>query len=340
MTVRIGVNGFGRIGRNFTRAMLKRPDADVELVAVNDLSDAKVLAHLLHYDSVLGPLGRGVKVTDTGIDVDGTSFQVLAERDPAALPWGDLGVDVVIESTGIFTNREGASKHLEAGAKKVVISAPATDPDVTIVMGVNDDTYDPASHNIISNASCTTNCVVPMAKVLLENFGIVSGLMTTIHAYTTEQQLQDQVAVTRKGTPDLRRMRSGALNIVPASTGAAKAASLVLPELKGKLHGMAMRVPIPVGSVTDLVCTVEKRASAEDVNRAYQEAAASTRLQGIMVYTEDAIVSSDIVGDPASCTIDGLSTMVMGDMVKVIGWYDNEWGYSNRLIDLILHIAP
>ena len=340
MTVRIGVNGFGRIGRNFTRAVLKRPDADVELVAVNDLTDAKVLAHLLHYDSVLGPLGQGVKVTDEGIDVDGTSFKVLAERDPGALPWGDLGVDVVVESTGIFTDRAGAGKHLEAGAKKVIISAPATDPDITIVMGVNDDKYDPDAHNIISNASCTTNCVVPMAKVLLENFGIARGLMTTVHAYTTEQQLQDQVATTRKGTPDLRRMRSGALNIVPASTGAAKAASLVLPELKGKLHGMALRVPIPVGSVTDLVCTLEKEASADDVNRAFMEAAASARLQGVLVYTEDAIVSSDIVGNPASCTIDGLSTMVMGDMVKVIGWYDNEWGYSNRIIDLIRHIAP
>ncbi len=340
MTVRIGVNGFGRIGRNFTRAILKRPDADVELVAVNDLTDAKVLAHLLHYDSVLGPLA-GVKVTDTGIDVNGTSFEVLAERDPAALPWKDLGVDVVVESTGIFTDREGASKHLVAGAKKVVISAPATDPDITVVMGVNEDTYDAGKHHIISNASCTTNSVVPMAKVLLQSFGIAKGLMTTIHAYTTEQQLQDQVAVTRKGTPDLRRMRSGALNIVPASTGAAKAASLVLPELKGKLHGMALRVPIPVGSVTDLVVELEQPATADDVNRAFQEAAASDRMKGILVYTEDAIVSSDIVGNPASCTIDGLCTMgIGGNMVKVIGWYDNEWGYSNRLIDLIRHIAP
>ena len=341
MTVRIGVNGFGRIGRNFTRAVLKRPEADVELVAINDLSDARVLAHLLRYDSVLGPLESTVKVSDDGqIDLDTASFKVLAERDPAALPWGDMGVDVVIESTGIFTDRAGASKHLEAGAKKVIISAPATDPDITLVMGVNDDKYDPDSHNIISNASCTTNCVVPMAKVLMDTFGIVSGLMTTIHAYTTEQQLQDQVAVTRKGSPDLRRMRSGALNIVPASTGAAKAASLVLPELKGKLHGMAMRVPIPVGSVTDLVCVVENPASAEEVNQAYQEAANSQRLHGVMVYTEDPIVSSDIVGNPASCTIDSLCTMVMGSMVKVVGWYDNEWGYSNRLIDVIRLIAP
>jgi glyceraldehyde 3-phosphate dehydrogenase len=341
MTVRIGVNGFGRIGRNFTRAILSRPEANIELVAINDLSDAKVLAHLLRYDTVLGPLKSSVKVTDDGrIDLDTASFKVLAERDPADLPWGEMGVDVVIESTGIFTDRAGASKHLDAGAKKVIISAPATDPDITIVMGVNDDKYDPEAHNIISNASCTTNCVVPMAKVLLDSFGIESGLMTTIHAFTTEQQLQDQVSVTRKGKPDLRRMRSGALNIVPASTGAAKAASLVLPELKGKLHGMAMRVPIPVGSVTDLVCVLEQPATAEDVNQAFQEAASSQRLRGILVYTEDPIVSSDIVGDPASCTIDGLSTMVMGNMVKVIGWYDNEWGYSNRLIDAIRLIAP
>jgi glyceraldehyde 3-phosphate dehydrogenase len=340
MTVRIGINGFGRIGRNFTRAVLKRPDSGVELVAVNDLSDAGVLAHLLHYDTVLGPL-EGVRVTDHGIEVGPTTIKVLAERDPAALPWKELGVDVVVESTGIFTDRAGASKHLEAGAQKVIISAPATDPDITIVMGVNDDQYDAAEHNIISNASCTTNSVVPMAKVLLDNFGIDHGLMTTVHAYTTEQQLQDQVAVTRKGKPDLRRMRSGALNIVPASTGAAKAASLVLPELKGKLHGMALRVPIPVGSVTDLVVELEKPATAEEVNDAFKDAAASDRMKGILVYTEDPIVSSDIVGNPASCTIDGLCTMGIGtSMVKVMGWYDNEWGYSNRLIDLIRHIAP
>jgi glyceraldehyde 3-phosphate dehydrogenase len=341
MTVRIGINGFGRIGRNFTRALMKRRNEDVELVAVNDLTDAGVLAHLLHYDSVLRPLEGDVKVTGEGIDVNGTSIKVLAERDPAALPWKDLGVDVVIESTGIFTDREGASKHLEAGARKVIISAPATDPDITIVMGVNDDKYDPQAHNIISNASCTTNSVVPMAKVLMDSFGIDHGLMTTIHAYTTEQQLQDQVSMTRKGKPDLRRMRAGALNIVPASTGAAKAASLVMPELKGKLHGMAMRVPVPVGSVTDLVVELERPAGADEVNRAFREAAASDRMRGILVYTEDPIVSSDIVGNPASCIIDGLSTMgISTNMVKVIGWYDNEWGYSNRLIDLIRHIAP
>ena len=280
-------------------------------------------------------------MTDEGIEVGSTTVKVLAERDPAALPWKELGVDVVVESTGIFTDRAGASKHLEAGAQKVIISAPATDPDITIVMGVNDDRYDPAEHNIISNASCTTNSVVPMAKVLLDSFGIDHGLMTTIHAYTTEQQLQDQVAVTRKGKPDLRRMRSGALNIVPASTGAAKAASLVLPELKGRLHGMALRVPIPVGSVTDLVVELERPATAEDVNNAFKEAAASDRMKGILVYTENPIVSSDIVGNPASCTIDGLVTMSIGtNMVKALGWYDNEWGYSNRIIDLIRHIAP
>ncbi|MGH2717765.1 MAG: type I glyceraldehyde-3-phosphate dehydrogenase [Actinomycetota bacterium] len=339
MTIRIGINGFGRIGRNFTRAVLSRPEADVEIVAVNDLSDAKVLAHLLHYDSVLGPLGEGVKVGDGEIAVNGTSFRVLAEREPSAIPWGDMGVEVVVESSGIFTDRPGATKHLEAGARKVVISAPATDPDCTIVMGVNEDIYNPDTDNIVSNASCTTNCVVPMAKVILDSFGITSGLITTVHAYTTEQQLQDQVAVTRKGKPDLRRMRSGALNIVPATTGAAKAAALVLPELKGKLHGMALRVPIPVGSVTDFVCVVEQEATAEDVNRAFMEAAASAKLRGILTYTEDPIVSSDIVGNPSSCTIDGLSTMVLGNMVKVIGWYDNEWGYSNRIIDLIRHIA-
>ena len=335
MSVRIGINGFGRIGRNFTRAVLNRPDSGVELVAVNDLTEARVLAHLLHYDSVLGPLS-GVSVTDEGIAVGDQTIKVLAERDPAQLPWKELDVDVVVESTGIFTDRGGASKHLEAGAQKVVISAPATDPDITIVMGVNDHLYNAAEHHIISNASCTTNSVVPMAKVLWDNFGIDHGLMTTVHAYTTEQQLQDQVAVTRKGTPDLRRMRSGALNIVPASTGAAKAASLVMPELKGRLHGMALRVPIPVGSVTDLVVELERPATAADVNEAFKAAGESDRMKGIVVYTEDAIVSSDIVGNPASCTIDGLSTMgISTNMVKVIGWYDNEWGYSCRLVDLI-----
>jgi len=340
MTVKVGINGFGRIGRNFLRAA-RKAGADVEVVAVNDITDPKTLAHLLKYDSVLGRFDGDVGVDGDGLIVDGESLRVLSERDPANLPWKELGAEVVIESTGLFTDREKAQKHLEAGAQKVIISAPAKGEDITIVMGVNHDKYDPAKHHIISNASCTTNSVVPMAKVLLDNFGIDHGLMTTVHAYTTEQQLQDQVAVTRKGKPDLRRMRSGALNIVPASTGAAKAASLVLPELKGKLHGMALRVPIPVGSVTDLVVELERPATAEDVNNAFKQAAASDRLKGILVYTEDPIVSSDIVGNPASCTIDGLVTMGIGtNMVKVMGWYDNEWGYSNRIIDLIRHIAP
>ncbi|HVE77025.1 MAG TPA: type I glyceraldehyde-3-phosphate dehydrogenase [Actinomycetota bacterium] len=339
MSVKVGINGFGRIGRNFLRATLKKPEVDLEVVLVNDLGDPSVLAHLLKYDSTHGVLDAEVKVVGDGITVNGTSFQVIGEMDPAALPWKKLDVDVVIESTGLFTSREGASKHLEAGARKVIISAPATDPDITIVLGVNEDKYDPDKHNIISNASCTTNSVVPMAKVLMDAFGIEQGFMTTIHAYTTEQQLQDMVATTRKGKPDLRRMRSAALNIVPASTGAAKAASEVIPELKGKLDGMAMRVPVADGSVTDLVCVLEKEASVDDVNRAFQEAANSERWRGILSYTEDAIVSSDIVGNPASCIIDGLSTMAIGKQVKVIGWYDNEWGYSNRLVDLAAKIG-
>jgi glyceraldehyde 3-phosphate dehydrogenase len=339
MAVNVGINGFGRIGRNFTRAVFDRKKRDVEIVAVNDLTEPEILAHLLRYDSVLGPFKKEVKVLDDGIEVDGSKIKVLSEKDPAELPWKKLGVDVVVESTGLFTDREGASKHLEAGARKVVISAPATDPDITMVLGVNEGEYDDVNHHIISNASCTTNSVVPMAKVLMDNFGIKSGFMTTIHAYTTEQQLQDQVAMTRKGKPDLRRMRSAALNIVPASTGAAKAISVVIPELKGKLDGMAMRVPVPDGSVTDLVCVLEKEVTAEEVNQAFKKASQSGPLKGILVYTEDPIVSSDIVGNPASCIIDGLSTMAMGNQVKVIGWYDNEWGYSNRLADLVALIG-
>jgi glyceraldehyde 3-phosphate dehydrogenase len=334
MAKRVGINGFGRIGRNFFRAYLDRKPG-FEIVAVNDLAEPEVLAHLLRYDSTHGPLADEVEVSDNEISVGGKSFRVLAERDPSALPWRDLGVDVVVESTGLFTNREGASQHLTAGAKKVVISAPATDPDITIVLGVNDDAYDPDQHQIISNASCTTNSVGPMAKILLDNFGIESGFMTTIHAYTTEQQLQDQVAMTRKGKPDLRRMRSAASNIVPSTTGAARAIGEVIPELKGKLDGMAMRVPVPDGSVTDLVCVVERTVTADEVNEAYRTAAGEDGWEGILEYTDDPIVSSDIVGDPASCIIDGLSTMAHGNQVKVIGWYDNEWGYSCRLVDLI-----
>ncbi|MGI8427577.1 MAG: type I glyceraldehyde-3-phosphate dehydrogenase [Actinomycetota bacterium] len=339
MGVKVGVNGFGRIGRNFLRAILKRNDGQVELVAVNDLAAPEILAHMLKYDTTHGVLDKDIKVTEGGIQVNGMSFQVLSERDPAALGWKDLGVDVVIESTGLFTDREGASKHLDAGARKVIISAPATDPDVTIVMGVNEGEYDAAAHSVISNASCTTNSVGPMAKILLDNFGIESGFMTTIHAFTTEQQLHDQIALTRKGKPDMRRMRSAASNIVPASTGAAKAIALVIPELKGKLDGMAMRVPVPDGSVTDLVCVLSKPATVDEVNNSYKEAAASDNWKGILTYTEDPIVSSDVVGNSSSCVIDGLSTMVNGNQVKVIGWYDNEWGYSNRLVDLAVLVG-
>jgi|SRR5829696_1342784 len=334
MAQRVGINGFGRIGRNFYRAYLDK-DPGFDIVAVNDLAAPDVLGHLLRYDSTHGRLHEEVEISDGEISVGGKSFRVLAERDPSALPWKDMEVDVVVESTGLFTNREGASQHLTAGASKVVISAPATDPDITLVLGVNDDAYDGEKHNIISNASCTTNSVGPMAKILRDSFGIKEGFMTTIHAYTTEQQLQDQVAMTRKGKPDLRRMRSAASNIVPASTGAAKAIGEVIPELKGKLDGLAMRVPVPDGSVTDLVCVLDRPASADEVNEAYRSAADSDHWEGILQYSEDPLVSSDIVGNPYSCIIDGLSTMGHADMVKVIGWYDNEWGYSCRLVDLI-----
>ncbi len=331
---RVGINGFGRIGRNFYRAHLAR-DGGFEVVAVNDLASPDVLAHVLKYDSSHGVLDAEIEASEDEIAVDRRSFKVLSERDPSALPWKELGVDVVVESTGLFTDREGASQHLAAGARKVVISAPAADPDLTIVLGVNDGAYDPDSHHIVSNASCTTNSVGPMAKILLDNFGIESGFMTTIHAYTTDQQLQDQIAITRKGKPDLRRMRSAAVNIVPSTTGAARAIGEVIPELKGKLDGMAMRVPVPDGSVTDLVCVLEREASVEEVNGAFEKAAGSDAWKGILEYTEDPIVSSDVVGNPASCIIDGLSTMAHGNQVKVIGWYDNEWGYSCRLVDLI-----
>jgi glyceraldehyde 3-phosphate dehydrogenase len=334
MGIRVGINGFGRIGRNFFRAQ-QALGSDLEIVALNDLGDAKTMAHLLRYDSNLGPFPGEVELTNGVLRAAGEEVKVLSERDPAALPWGDLGVDVVVESTGFFTDREGAAKHLAAGAKKVVISAPATDPDITLVLGVNDEKYDPEQHHLISNASCTTNSVGPMAKILLDNFGIESGFMTTIHAYTTEQQLQDQIALTRKGKPDLRRMRSAALNIVPASTGAARAIGEVIPELKGKLDGMAMRVPVPDGSVTDLVAILGREVTAEEVNDVFEKAAGADGWDGILEYTEDPIVSSDIIGNSASCIIDGLSTMAHGSQVKVIGWYDNEWGYSCRLVDLI-----
>ncbi|HET9325059.1 MAG TPA: type I glyceraldehyde-3-phosphate dehydrogenase [Gaiellaceae bacterium] len=333
MAKRVAINGFGRIGRNFFRATLRR-DTGYEIVAINDLATDDVLAHLLKYDSTHGVLSNDVSHGEGELIVDGKSIRSLSEREPEALPWGDLGVDVVVEATGFFTAREGAQKHLDAGAKKVVISAPATDPDVTLVLGVNDDDYDPDQHHIVSNASCTTNCVAPMAKILLDEFGIEQGSMTTIHAYTTEQQLQDQIAMTRKGKPDLRRMRAAPQSIIPSTTGAAKATSLVIPELKGKIDGMAMRVPVPDGSVTDLVCILEREASAEEINEAYRKAAGGS-MSDILVFTEDAIVSADIVGNQASCVIDGLLTMSSGRMAKVIGWYDNEWGYSCRLCDVV-----
>ena len=332
MTVRVGINGFGRIGRNVFRAA-RRQGAAIEFVAVNDITDAPTLAHLLKYDSVLGTYPGTVAVDGSDLVVDGVRLPVVAERDPAALPWGALGADIVVESTGRFTKREDAEKHLTAGARKVIISAPAKGEDLTVVLGVNDDRYDPAAHRIISNASCTTNCIAPMAKVLDDAFGLVQGFMTTIHAYTNDQQILDLPH------SDLRRARAAAVNIIPTSTGAAKATGLVLPHLKGKLDGLAMRVPVPDGSVTDLVATLAKPASVEAVNAAFAAAAASGPLAGKLVYTEDPIVSSDIVGNPASCTFDALSTMAMGDQVKVVGWYDNEWGYSNRVVDLVTLIA-
>jgi len=327
VTVRVGINGFGRIGRNFFRAV-QASGQDVEVVAFNDLGDVATMAHLLKYDSILGRFPGSVEATGEGLQVDGRTVRALAERDPGALPWGDLGVDVVIESTGFFTKAEAARQHVDAGgAKKVIISAPATGEDLTVVMGVNDDRYD-GSQVVLSNASCTTNCVAPMAKVLQDTFGIERGMMTTIHAYTADQQLQDMPH------KDLRRARAAALNIIPTSTGAAKATSLVLPELKGKLDGIAMRVPVPTGSVTDLVVTLSRETTRDEVNAAYR-AAADGPLSGYLVYTEDPIVSSDIVTSPASCTFDAQLTMAMGNQVKVVGWYDNEWGYSNRLVDLV-----
>jgi glyceraldehyde 3-phosphate dehydrogenase len=328
MPVRVGINGFGRIGRNLFRAA-KASGADIDFVAVNDLTDAKTLAHLLKYDSILGPYPGTVEVSDNGIVVDGDELRVLAERDPANLPWGELGADVVIESTGFFTDRENASKHLDGGAKKVIISAPAKGEDITVVLGVNFDKYDADKHTVISNASCTTNCLAPMAKVVNDAIGIKHGLMTTIHAYTADQRLQDMPH------SDLRRARAAALNLIPTSTGAAKAVGLVLPELNGKLHGFAIRAPVATGSVVDLTFEASRETSVEEVNDALRSAAATAGLQGILKYTEDPIVSSDIVTDSHSSVVDGLLTSVIdGTMVKVVSWYDNEWGYSNRLVDL------
>jgi glyceraldehyde 3-phosphate dehydrogenase len=326
--VRVGINGFGRIGRNLYRAAYEA-GSELEFVAVNDIADAGTLAHLLKYDSILGRFPGTVESRDGGLAVDGTEIKVLAERDPAKLPWGDLGADVVIESTGFFTKRDDAAKHLEAGAQKVIISAPAKDPDVTVALGVNfDEDYDPESHNIISNASCTTNCLAPVAKVLNDALGIERGLMTTIHAYTADQRLQDMPH------KDLRRARAAAINLIPTTTGAAKAVGLVLPALEGKLNGIAVRAPVATGSVVDLVCEVGRETTSEEINDAVREAATGP-LEGILAYTEDPIVSSDIVQDPHSSIFDAQQTMVTdGRMVKVIAWYDNEWGYSNRCVEL------
>ncbi|MDQ3157605.1 MAG: type I glyceraldehyde-3-phosphate dehydrogenase [Actinomycetota bacterium] len=331
MTVRVGINGFGRIGRNFFRAA-QASGADIEIVAVNDLTDNKTLAHLLKYDSILGRLAEDVSFDEGSITVGDKKIVAFEERDPAKLDWASVGADIVIESTGFFTDATKAKAHIDGGAKKVIISAPAKNEDVTIVMGVNHETYDAAAHTVISNASCTTNCLAPMAKVLNDALGIEKGLMTTIHAYTQDQNLQDAPH------SDLRRARAAAINIVPTSTGAAKAVSLVLPELKGKLDGYALRVPVPTGSATDLTFTASRETTVEEVNQIVKDAAEGP-LKGYLVYTDDPIVSSDIVTDPASCVFDSGLTKVIGDQVKVVGWYDNEWGYSNRLVDLVAHVG-
>lgn len=331
MSIRVGINGFGRIGRNFFRA-IEASGADIEVVGINDLTDNQTLAHLLKYDSILGRLGKDVTYTEDSITVGNHKIAVMSERDPAALPWGKLGADIVIESTGHFTDATKAAAHIAGGAKKVIISAPASNEDVTVVMGVNHEQYDPANHHVISNASCTTNCLAPMAKVIDDAFGINHGLMTTIHAYTNDQVILD---FPHK---DLRRARAAATNMIPTSTGAAKAIGLVLPQLKGKLDGYAMRVPVPTGSATDLTAVLDKAATKEEIN-AVIKAAANGPLKGILSYTEDPIVSSDIVTDPASCTFDAGLTYVIGNTVKVVGWYDNEWGYSNRLVDLTKYVG-
>jgi glyceraldehyde 3-phosphate dehydrogenase len=332
MTVRVGINGFGRIGRNFYRAVRER-GADIDVVAVNDLTSPATLAHLLKYDSVLGRLSEDVQVTDDGIQIADDHIKVTAERDPKALPWGELEVDLVIESTGLFTERDKAAAHLDAGAPRVIVSAPASGADATFVVGVNDDTYDPEKHKVVSNASCTTNCFVPMVKVLDDAFGIQKGLMTTVHAMTNDQSLLDMPH------KDLRRGRSAAINIVPSSTGAARATGLVLESMKGKLDGSALRVPVADGSITDFTAILDREVTVEEVNEAFKKAASEGPMKGIIVYTEDPIVSTDIVGSSASCTFDSDLTMTMGNLVKICGWYDNEWGYSNRLVDLVLIVG-
>jgi glyceraldehyde 3-phosphate dehydrogenase len=328
MPVRVGINGFGRIGRNFYRAARQR-GADIEVVAVNDLTSPATLAHLMRYDSVLGRLDGEVKVTDEGISVDGKEFKVIAERDPKALPWGELGVDVVVESTGFFTDRDKAAQHLDAGAPRVVVSAPASGADATFVVGVNEDTFDPSKHTVVSNASCTTNCFVPMVKVLDDAFGVQKGLMTTVHAMTNDQNLLD---LQHK---DLRRGRSAAINIVPASTGAARATGLVLQSMNGRLDGTALRVPVADGSITDFTAVLDREVTVEEVNEAFRKASESGPLSKVIEYATDPLVSTDIVGSPASLTFDSELTMAMGNLVKICGWYDNEWGYSNRLVDLV-----
>jgi glyceraldehyde 3-phosphate dehydrogenase len=329
---RVGINGFGRIGRNFFRAHLER-GGDFEVVAINDLGDAKTMAHLLKYDSVLGPLGEDVEVVDGVIKAGNAALEVLSEREPGNLPWRDLDVELVVESTGFFTDREGAQKHIDAGAKKVVISAPATDPDITVVLGVNDDTYDPEQHHIISNASCTTNCVAPLAKVLHDNFTIERGFMTTIHAYTNDQQILD---LPHK---DLRRARAAAINLIPTSTGAARAIGVVMPDLKGKVDGISVRAPVPTGSITDLVVSLARDVTIDEVNAAYRGAADGGPLEGILQYADDPLVSTDIVHSQYSCIVDSQLTMANGNTAKVFGWYDNEWGYSCRLVDVVAKIA-
>jgi glyceraldehyde 3-phosphate dehydrogenase len=333
MAVKVGINGFGRIGRNLFRAAWER-GLDIEFVAVNDITDAGTLAHLAKYDSTLGPFPAAVEVIDGGISFDGQPLKVLAERDPAKLPWGDLGVEVVVESTGLFVDRENASKHLEAGAERVIISAPAKDPDVTVALGVNFEDYDAGSHRIISNASCTTNCLAPVAKILNDGVGIEHGLMTTIHAYTADQRLQDMPH------KDLRRSRAAAINLIPTSTGAAKAIGLVVPDLAGKLNGVAVRAPVATGSVVDLVCRVSRETSAEEINAMFEALCDKGRYEGIIKYTEDPIVSTDIVKSPYSSVFDaGLTMVTEGTMVKVFSWYDNEWGYSCRLGELVQKVA-
>jgi glyceraldehyde 3-phosphate dehydrogenase len=341
MTVRVGINGFGRIGRSFTRALLARgAAAGVELVAVNDpFGDSHTMAFLLKHDSVGGVLPNEVAETGGGFSIDGREIKKLEEKDPGEIPWGANGVDVVIESTGLFTAREKAAAHQQGGAKRVVISAPSSDADVMICMGVNDDVFDPEHHTVISNASCTTNCLAPMAKVLHDAFSIERGLITTVHAYTSDQQLQDMAVASRSGKPDLRRMRAAALSIIPNTTGAARAIGLVLPDLKGRLDGMALRVPTPTGSITDLVATVSRDVTVDEVNEAYAAAAKSPSTRGVLEYSDEPLVSADIVGNPSSCIYSAVDTMVNGNTVKVLGWYDNEWGYSNRLIDLVEFIG-